>query len=77
MIILNNELFDDGSIECFNFAIANIDDAYQVSLKTIESLFNENDFRRLFASNRDKGYISVGHLALYHNGMRIIEIQWG
>lgn len=75
--ILENELFDDGSIECFNFIIADQDGAYSASLKFIESLFLNGDFRDRFALNRAKGYLDVSKECLVYGGVQILEIQWG
>ena len=73
LTLLDNSLFDDGSIECLNFWVCDKDETYQASLDYIR---NTPVFEQVkSAIQNGKSYVSVNFTD--GEGIKILEIQWG
>lgn len=79
IILLQNEMFDNGSFECFNFWLADQDGTYQVDAS--------NDVIQLMkpqietAMKAGKSHLNTSHgkmaYSLVYGGVAVLEIQWG
>lgn len=71
--VLNNNLFDDGSIDCYNFWLADCDGVQQVDVSLIRGLGIEQDVQAAIDSG--KSYYAPKELV--YAGVAILEVQWG
>lgn len=75
IIVLPNEMFDDGSFECFNFWIADQDGTYRVGANNelIQHVKSQIEARM----SQNKSWLDVRGQGLVYGCMLILEIQWG
>lgn len=71
--ILDNSLFDDGSIDCLNFWLADDEGTRLVDSSLIRTLGLESRVNE--AISQGKSYIETR--GLVYAGLQILEIQWG
>jgi hypothetical protein len=75
MTLLQNEMFDDGSFECFNFWIADQDGTYQIGAD--DALIVEMRSRIEARMKLGFSHIDTRRLELVYGGVQVFEIQWG
>lgn len=71
--LIPNELFDDGSIECYNFWLNTTEGTEQVSLKLLEILGLKELVRTSIQNG--KKYTKVHNLII--GGIEVLEVTWG
>ena len=68
--LLDNSLFDDGTIECKNFQVSSIDDYYICEWTDIQNTFSGKIQRQIIeAIAQGKQYVAIEH-------KMICEISW-
>lgn len=69
MRVLDNGLFDDGSLECRTFWVCTAEDSYMCEIDTIRREFSEYFKQIVEAKNDGKHHISL-------QSGDTVEIQW-
>ncbi len=73
--LLDHTMFDDGSIDCLNFWLADEDGCNQVDASFIRTLGLVEAVET--ARTEGKSHLSLKNSELVYGGLRILEIQWG
>jgi hypothetical protein len=71
--ILNNDLFDDGSMDCLNFWVSNDDGTYVCEIDHIRTLGLE----KLIGEAIKAGKRHVAPKGLVYGGLNILQVVWG
>ncbi len=74
MQVLDNRMFDNGSFECFNFWLADLDGCNQVD--STHPVISECRAEIEAAMSRGDSYIQIKS-GLVYGGLPVLEIQWG
>lgn len=68
-------MFDDGSMDCFNYWVADQDGTNQVSYEFIKDLRVVGQIKAQMKLG--KSHLVIKDQALVYGGLAILEIQWG
>lgn len=71
--LIPNGLFDDGSIDCLNFWLADSEGLRQVDASFIKDLGLEEQVN----DARVQGRSHIQTKSLVYGGLQILEVQWG
>lgn len=73
--MLNSDMFNDGSLESYNFVICDEEGSRQVDASFIDEL----GLRELVEARMkiNESYLNTSNMGLVYAGLRILEIQWG
>lgn len=75
VLLLDNSMFDDGSVECRNFVFCTADAAYNAEWDLVQRCIPYPELI-LEAIARGKHHVNVKSIGLQYSGDLVLEIQW-